>query len=240
MNAKARALGLEDSRFVRPDGLDTGSEYSSARDATKLAQAAMRVPFVRETVAMSTASIAGGRSLYTWNDLLGIVPGAIGVKTGHTNAAGWSQVAAARGDGGTVYATILGSASRAQRNADLQGLLAWGLSQYRVVEAVRTGRTYAQARLPYGDGVLALVAATPLRIVVRPGRPLVETVVAPVTVALPIVRGEVVGHVEIRLGKRVLGRRLLVSSRSVAAPDAAARLGWYAERTVHNIAGIFS
>jgi D-alanyl-D-alanine carboxypeptidase (penicillin-binding protein 5/6) len=240
MNAKARALGLEESHFVRPDGLDTGSEYSSARDATRLARAAMDVPFVRRTVAQSTATIAGGRTLYTWNDLLGFFPGAFGVKTGHTDAAGWSQVASARGDGGTVYATILGSPSREQRNGDLQALLAWGLSQYRVVEAVKTGRTYAQARLPYDSGVLTLVAARPLRIVVRPGRPLLETVVAPIAVALPVRQGEVLGHVEIRLGKRVLGRRPLVSSRSVSAPGATARLGWYAERTVRNVAGILT
>ena len=96
----------------------------------------MRVPFVRQTVRQSTAVIGGGRTLETWNDLLGVFPGVIGVKTGHTNEAGWSQVAAVRGDVGTIYATILGSPSRAQRNADLQTLLAWGVSRYRVVDAV--------------------------------------------------------------------------------------------------------
>ena len=235
MNAKARALGLRDTNFVRPDGLDAPGAYSTARDATRLGRAAMRVPFVRDTVRRETATISGGRVLDSWNDLLGTVPGVIGVKTGHTDDAGWSQVAAARGSGGTVYVTILGAPSRERRNADLQALLAWGLAQYREVEAVRTGQTYAEVRLPYGRGEVELVAPRPLRLVVRPGRPLVETVVAPVAVSLPVRRGQVLGSVEIRAGDRVLGRRPLVAARTVAAPGLASRLGWYAERSVHHV-----
>jgi 1-phosphofructokinase/tagatose 6-phosphate kinase len=170
MNAEAHRLGLADSSFVRPDGLDAPDEYSSARDVTRLARVAMRIPVVRETVAERADTIAGGRELHTWNDLLGVFPGLIGVKTGHTSLAGWSQVAAVRGRRVTIYATILGSPSRSQRNDDLERLLAWGLAQYRVVEAISTARTYAQVRLPYGRPPLGLVAAAPQLDVVRVGR----------------------------------------------------------------------
>ncbi len=238
MNAKAAALGLDDSHFVRPDGLDAPGAYSSAHDVTALAQDAMRLPFISRTVKQVTAVISGGRELHTWNDLLGVLPGVIGVKTGHTDDAGWSQVAAVRGDTGTIYATILGSPSRTQRNSDLQTLLAWGLSRYRVVEAVSLDRTYGEARLPYGRGTMALIASRPLRLVVRPGRPLVEKVVVPVTLSLPVRRGQVVGRVEIRSGGRLLGRRPLVASRAVARPGMSGRLGWYTKRTVHNVLGL--
>jgi D-alanyl-D-alanine carboxypeptidase (penicillin-binding protein 5/6) len=240
MNGRAAAMGLRDTHFVRPDGLDADGAYSTARDVTRLAEQAMTVPFVRRTVRQSTAVISGGRTLTTWNDLLGKLPGVIGVKTGHTDEAGWSQVAAVKGDVGTIYATILGAPSREQRNADLQRLLAWGLSRYRVVDVIDSGRTYAEAKLPFGKGPLALVAAQPLRLVVRPGRPLVETVVAPVALTLPVRKGQVVGHVEVRSGGRVVGRRSLVASRAVALPDAPARIGWYAERTARNVLGLAS
>src|SRR5439155_6316470 len=109
MNAKARALGLRDTHFVNPDGLDAGGHYSSARDVTRLGEIAMRNPFVRSTVRRTDATISGDRRLHTWNDLLYTFPGLIGVKTGHTGAAGWSEVAAARGSQGvTVYVTLLG------------------------------------------------------------------------------------------------------------------------------------
>ena len=119
MNAKARQLGLTHTHFVRPDGLDVPGHYSSARDVLKLARVAMKKPLVRRLVAMQSATIAGGRSLFSWNDLLGRYPGLIGVKTGHTDAAGWCEVAAARRDGVTIYTVVLGSPTRAQRNADL-------------------------------------------------------------------------------------------------------------------------
>ena len=106
----------------------------------------MRTRFVRETVDRRPPTIAGGRTLHTWDDLLGVFPAVFGVKTGHTDDAGWCQVAAARGEGATIYATLLGCPSRTQRNADLQALLIWGLGQYRVVDAVRTGHVYASVR----------------------------------------------------------------------------------------------
>ena len=179
MNAKARRLGLTDTHFVNPDGLDDPGHYSSARDVTKLARIAMHAPFVREIVGRTGVTIAGGRRLRTWNDLLSTFPHLIGVKTGHTSRAGWSEVAAARGPGVTIYATILGSPTRARRNNDLTELLAWGLSRYRVVPVVSSGRVYATAEASYGRRPLALVVRRRLLRVVRIGRPLVERVVAP-------------------------------------------------------------
>jgi D-alanyl-D-alanine carboxypeptidase (penicillin-binding protein 5/6) len=240
MNAKAVAFGMADTNFVRPDGLDAPGAYSSARDVTVLAQRAMRVPVVRNTVRQMTAVISGERTLHTWNDLLGAYPGVIGVKTGHTDDAGWSQVAAVRGDIGTIYVTILGSPSREQRNADLQRLIVWGVSRYRIVDAIASNRTYAEAELPYGRGALALVAAKPLRLVVRPGRPLVEKVVAPVALELPIRSGQAVGRVEIWSGGRLVGRSPLVAARAVDRPDTPARIGWYARRTAHNMLSLVS
>lgn len=240
MNAKAQQLGLTDSHFVRPDGLDATDQYSSARDVTRLAEAAMKIPVIRATVDETTDTIVGGRILHTWNDLLDVFPGVFGVKTGHTSAAGWSQVAAVSGGGATVYVTILGSPSRSRRNSDLETLLAYGLNQYRTVDAVTTGRDYAQVRLPYGRAPLALVAASPLGAVVRVGRNLTERVVAPISVSLPVRQGQVLGQVQIWAGSRLIGRRSLVASRTVAAPGMIGRAGWYARRTVHHVVGLFT
>jgi D-alanyl-D-alanine carboxypeptidase (penicillin-binding protein 5/6) len=233
MNAKARLLGLTDTRFVRPDGLDAPGQFSSARDVTKLARVAMNRPAVRTIVRQRTGD-AAGRPLHTWNDLLGSFPGLIGVKTGHTRGAGWSEVAAARGRGLTIYATILGSPTRAQRNSDLAELLAWGLSRYRVVDLVGTERVYARAVVPYGRPEVRLVADQPLVRVVRLGRPLVERVVAPASVALPVAKGARLGSVEVWAGQELLGRRALVAAEAVEKPDRPARARWYAGRALRN------
>ncbi|MFN2432921.1 MAG: D-alanyl-D-alanine carboxypeptidase family protein [Gemmatimonadota bacterium] len=239
MNAKARALGLTDTHFVRPDGLDVPGHVSSARDVTRLARVAMHHPVVRELVARPTET-AAGRLLRNWNDLLATFPGLIGVKTGHTSAAGWSQVAAARGRGVTIYAAILGSPTRAVRNADLTELLAWGLSRYRVVPIIRSSHVYARATAPFGRRDVRLVAERPLTKVVRVNRPLLERVVAPAAVSLPVQRGQRLGEVQIWAGRQLLGKRALVATESIAKPGLAGRIGWYAGETFKNAWGVVS
>jgi len=239
MNAKAAQLGLHDTHFVRPDGLDVPDHYSSAADMTKLARILMHTRFVRDTVDEKTASIAGGRTLYTWDDLLSLFPRTIGVKTGHTSQAGWCQVAAARGPGVTIYATLLGGPSRAVRNVDLESLLIWGLAQFRVVPVIQTGRTYATAAVPYGKSPLELVAAKPLNAVARLGRPLTEKVVAGTAVALPVSRGAVLGRVEVWEAGKLRGSSDLVASRTINKPGLGSRLGWYAGRTLHHLGSFF-
>src|SRR5262249_6018317 len=160
--AKARQLGLRDTHYVRPDGLDAPGHVSSARDVTKLARILMRRPVVRRIVRDTTTDIEGGRTIYTRNTLLYSYPGMLGVKTGHTDLAGWSEVAAARRQGVTIYATILGSPSEAQRNADLASLLTWGFSQYRSATLIAAGGAYASAATGFGRGPVDLVASRPL------------------------------------------------------------------------------
>ncbi len=240
MNAKARRLGLTDTHFVNPDGLDAPGHYSSARDVTKLARVAMQNPLIRRVVRETGATIAGGRRLETWNDLLYSFPGLVGVKTGHTAGAGWSEVAAARGRGLTIYATLLGGSTRAGRNEDLAELLAWGLTRYRVVRVVSTERVYATAEAPYGREPLALVAARPVVRVVRVDRPLLEHVVAPSAISLPVRRGERLGEVRVYAGAKLIASRPLVAARSIGEPGVAGRVGWYAGQAARNVWSWFS
>ncbi len=238
MNARARALGLKETHFVRPDGLDAAGHVSSARDVTKLAQILMHDRFVRSVVRERTATISGGRTLHTWNDLLGRFPGLLGVKTGHTEAAGWCEVAAARGPGVTIYVAVLGSPTRSSRNVDLAELLRYGLSRYRVVPVIPE-RPYAWVAAGYGKSPIALVPARPLRRSVRVDVPLVERVVAPGVVDRPVRRGEQLGEVRVYARGRLLGSRPLVAARDVSRPGLASRVGWYAGRAAHHIGGWF-
>src|SRR5437867_1416835 len=167
MNTRARQLGLRDTHYVRPDGLDASGHVSSAHDVTKLARLLMLHPIVRSIVRRQRATIAGGRILHTWNDLLATFPGVFGVKTGHTAAAGWNEVASLDRRGVVVYGTILGSPDRATRNADLTALLRWALTRYRRVPVVRPGHVYARVQVGYGHSPVGLV---PARGVIRPVR----------------------------------------------------------------------
>ncbi len=240
MNEKAEDLGLERTHFVRPDGLDARGQYSSARDVTTLARAAMRISEVKAVVRLRTGSIAGGRRLHTWNDLLGVFNGLYGVKTGHTAAAGWCEVAAVRRNGVTLYTTVLGSPTRSQRNADLASLLRWAISRYRPVWVVQSGRVYVRARVGYGKEPVPLVADRALARPVRVDKPLVERVVAPTALELPVERGKRVGEVRVYSGKRLVARRALIVGRSVERPSFGSRVGFYTGRTFSHIGDWFS
>jgi D-alanyl-D-alanine carboxypeptidase (penicillin-binding protein 5/6) len=232
MNAEAQRLKLTSSHFVRPDGLDAPGHVSSARDVTRLARVDMHSPLVRSIVRMQTATIAGGQRLSTWNDLLSTFPGVFGVKTGHTDDAGWCEVVAARRDGVVLYATILGSPSRARRDADLTALLRYGFSFYGRAALVRPDTVYARVRTQYGRRPVELVATRPVSLVIRRDAPLVERIVTPRVVALPVRKGQVLGRIVIRSGARVLVSQPLVARTSVARPSLAGRVEWYTGRAL--------
>jgi D-alanyl-D-alanine carboxypeptidase (penicillin-binding protein 5/6) len=240
MNAKAQEVGLARTHFARPDGLDTAGHYSTALDVTRLAEIAMQDPRIRAAVRQRTATISGGRSLHTWNDLLGVFNGLYGVKTGHTTAAGWCEVAAVRRNGVTLYTTVLGSPTRSQRNTDLAALLRWGIARYRPVWVVHPQRVYASAQVGYGKAAVPIVAVRGAAQSVRVDKPLVERVVAPASLKLPVVRGQRVGEVRVFSGKRLVARRALVAQRSVSRPGFGGRLGFYAGRTLEHIGSWFS
>jgi len=238
MNAEARRLGLTDTHFANPDGLDAEGHVSSARDVTKLARVAMRDPFIRETVRLVEAT-AAGRRLHTWNDLLSTFPNLLGVKTGHTDGAGWSQVAAAEGGGVTIYATLLGGETRDGRNTDLAELLAWGLSRYRTVWAIDGGRTYGTVRTAYGKPAVRVVAAKPALRLIHVERPLVERVVLPIEAELPVRKGQRLGEVHVFDRDTVIARSPLVAANAVERPGTLGRVGFYAGRTLDHLGGLF-
>jgi serine-type D-Ala-D-Ala carboxypeptidase (penicillin-binding protein 5/6) len=235
MNARARSLGLRDTQFVRPDGLDVAGHVSSARDVTLLARAAMQNPTIRSVVDDREATISGGRRLHTWNDLLGHFPGLIGVKTGHTEAAGWSQVAAVRANGFVLYATVLGSPTRSARNADVAALLRWGLSRYATVRLVDASRVYAHADVGYGRAPVAVIAPRAVVRAVRIDRTLRERVVAPTALDLPVRKGERVGEIRIFDGARLVAASPLVAARSASKPGFGSRVSWYARHAMDKV-----
>jgi serine-type D-Ala-D-Ala carboxypeptidase (penicillin-binding protein 5/6) len=238
MNAEAKQLGLTDTHFARPDGLDALGHLSSARDVYLLARRAMELPVVRSLVRKRSATIENGAyTVHTWNDLLGVFPGLIGVKTGHTDDAGWCEVAAAKRPGYTIYAVVLGSPTRASRNAGLRSLLAWGVSRFRTATLVRHA-SYGSVALGYGRRAVPLVAARPLVRLVRADRPLVRKVIAAATASLPLRRGQRLGRVEVWQDGKLLGTRPLLAARSVSRPGLGGRIRWYATRTGHDLLGL--
>ena len=238
MNAKARELGLDETIFGNAHGLDEPGHVSSAEDATALVRYALGIAFIRDALDRSSVELSGGRELSTTDDLLESWPPLIGGKTGHTADAGWSQAAAARARGITVYGSVLGSGSRSARNEALVQLLSYGLGQYHRVATIATSRVYAESETGYDEPAVELVATRTIVRTVRKGKPLLERVVAPGVVELPVRRGQRLGRVEIYDGKRLIASSQLVASESVSEPSRLEKSIWYARRTAANLWGL--
>ena len=220
---------------TRPD------EYSSAADITRLARLVMHTRFVRETVRQETATISGGRTLHTWDDLLSQFPQTIGVKTGHTDLGGLvpgRRRARPRRDDLRDAARLSDPLGAERRPA-----VAPDLGARAVPPRPRGGlgrMSTPMSVLPYGRAPVALVAAKPLLTVARLGRPLTETVVAPVAVSLPVRQGTGARTRRDPPGERSWSERAIWSlPAALTNPASASRLGWYAGRTLHHLAHLF-
>jgi D-alanyl-D-alanine carboxypeptidase len=238
MNAQAAALGMTGTAFANPHGLDQDGHFSTARDVVTLLRAALRVPFIRQYAATREATIAGGRKLESTDDLLTRVAGIVGAKTGHTNGAGWSQVAMIRRDGVEVAVALLGAPDEETRNTGLQRLLEWGLTRYVRVRTIVAGRVYASAAVGWGKAPVGLRVARTHMQPVSLDEPLEERIVAPTALRLPVAAGQPVGEVRVFQGRRLLARAPLVADHAVRRPGFFGRIGWFAGRAAHHVVGI--
>lgn len=130
MNGLAARLGLADTHFANPHGLNARDHYASAHDLAILARYAMSLPSFRELAAAKSWVAHGSREirLANVNILLNSYAGADGVKTGFTNRAGKTVVASAARDGHRLFAVLLNDPAR---EADAAALLDWGFTSHQ-------------------------------------------------------------------------------------------------------------
>jgi D-alanyl-D-alanine carboxypeptidase (penicillin-binding protein 5/6) len=219
MNRRARELGLRDTRFGNPIGLDEEGAGSSARDLARLALEVRRDAFLRRTVDLPRATLRSGRrrrALVNRNGLVREVPWVDGVKTGRTQAAGYVLVGSATRRGVTVVSAVLGADSEAARDADTRALLRFGLRAFRPQVALREGDRLASVPLAARDERVALLATRGVRRIVPRDRPLeVRVGRVPAELDGPLPRGARVAVAEVVQGRRVLARVPLVTAAPV-------------------------
>ena len=113
MNAKAAQLGLTDTHFANPHGLDEAEHYSSAYDMALLGRELLAQPELAAVVRTKRYQPAwDGAELWNGNELLDRYAGAVGVKIGYTEQAGQTMVAAAERDGRRLIVSVLGAWDR--------------------------------------------------------------------------------------------------------------------------------
>ena len=208
MNAEARALGLRETVYRTPHGLDEPGAHSSAHDVLTLARLDMTSPVFRSLARRRSVTIPGHAMLPTSNTLLATYAGLDGVKTGHTDEAGWNLAASAERDGVRLYAVVLGAPNEAVRDDDVARLLDWGFDRFGRATLLRAGQVFGRS------GALAVVAARGISARLDPGEQVRERVVLPRRLNSPVRAGQQVGYVELRSARGLLGRVPLVADRT--------------------------
>ena len=221
MNQRAAELGLENTQYRNPSGLDAEGHYSSARDLATLAAHALENEDFADIVSKQEIRMAFGnppynRSLYTTNKLLERYPYAIGVKTGYTDDAGLCLVTAAEMDGTRLIIVTLNGKDDVNTHMRLYEhffplLARVDLSGFTEGLSVPvTGGTR--------DSVAAVPAAEPeAALLEREYDELTREVELPQFVYAPVQAGQVLGEIRLLSGDKVVWQSALVADSDVPA-----------------------
>lgn len=215
MNQKAAVLGMKNTSFANPNGLDADTHYSTARDMALLACAAVGNETLVRIASTRTAQI-GGRTMTNHNKLLHMEEGCLGLKTGYTKAAGRTLVSCTQRNGQRLVAVTLQDGNDW---ADHQALYEYGFATYPAKQGAVLGQTLRRARVEGGAvSTVPLVAADSLSWPLAAGETLTCVVslknelVAPITSgteageAVFFVNGKEVGRVGLLCGTDVMPR----------------------------------
>jgi D-alanyl-D-alanine carboxypeptidase (penicillin-binding protein 5/6) len=213
MNARAARLGLRGTEFRSPNGLDDRG-YSTARDLATLTRVAYRIPAFEQIATTKFRTIpapdGGVREIQNRNVLLWLYPGAIGVKTGFTTAAGFCVVGAAQREDRRLVAVVLGAPSDAF--SDAATLLNYGFAAFTEHTFLERGSPEGVVALP-GGGVPVETGAALRALVPISGLGQVEQRIAvDPSAAYPPAPGERVATLTVSIPGLEVGRVPLVVS----------------------------
>lgn len=139
MNKKAEELGLENTQFVTPHGLDEDGHYTTALELAKITDYALENKKIAEVVSTKqyTVKIDGySKTISNTNELLGYLEGVKGVKTGYTSKAGRCLVTLTNRDGFEIITVVLGADTRKIRTQDSIKLIEYAYKEYELVDVV--------------------------------------------------------------------------------------------------------
>lgn len=212
MNEKAAELGLEDTHFANPNGLDAEGHYGTARDLAKLASYALRNQTFRAVSSCKQANY-GSRYFTNHNKLLVQYDGAVGVKTGYTKAAGRILVSAAERDGKRLVAVTIQDPDDWNDHA---ALLDYGFAQYEIQTVISEGMLLGTVNVVGGTQDQAeLVAKTSLTYAMTGDDAVRIQLQCPNLIYAPAAAGKQVGTAAIWIGAQQIGEIPLILAETI-------------------------
>ena len=236
MNAEAAKLGMAHTHFENSAGLPDPNHKASARDLAVLAQAIIRnsaeyYPIYAEHEFTYNGIKQGNRNALLYTD-----PTVDGLKTGHTEEAGYCLTASAKRNGMRLISVIMNASSAQARADQTRVLFNWGFANFEKATPVKEGATLATAKVTYGVVPTVAVGVPQAWTLVVPkgqGSTVQTSVTLNPALEAPIAKGAVVGKVVATANGKPLGETPVVALAAVE------RAGFF-QRLGQRISGLFS
>lgn len=218
MNAETARLGMTNSHFANVTGLTAPEHYSTAADLARLASAVIVdypefYPLYAQKEFRYNGITQPNRNRLLWTD-----PNVDGIKTGHTDAAGWCLIASAKNGERRVLAVVLGAASDAARASEAQKLLNWGFQAFDTVRLYQSGKPIGMLKVWKGtlkEVPAGFLADRYLTLPKGKADKLALTMDAQQTLVAPIARAQPVGTVKVALEGRPVAEFPLIALEEV-------------------------
>jgi D-alanyl-D-alanine carboxypeptidase (penicillin-binding protein 5/6) len=220
MNHFAEILGMSSTNFMNSTGLPDPEHYTTARDIALLSAATIRdfpdyYAWYSEKEFTFNNIRQHNRNTLLWRD-----PAIDGLKTGHTEAAGYCLATSAKRDGMRLISAVMGSSSESSRASESQTLLNYGLRFFETVQLYEAGKELARARVWKGlTEEVTLGLSEPLFVTIPRGRyeDLEAQVEMQPQLTAPLATGVIVGKINVQLGEELIAERDLVTLSAVEA-----------------------
>lgn len=216
MNAEAKRLGMTNTNFVNPTGLPDPAHKASARDLAILARAIIRdsvdyYPIYAEREFKYNGINQGNRNALLYTD-----PTVDGLKTGHTNEAGYCLVTSSKRSGMRLITAILNTSSAQARADQTRTLLGWGFGSFEKLTPIQPNTVITTAKVSFGkaDSVAAGLGA-PWTLTVPRGQQVQTSVVLKPNLEAPMTKGAVIGKVVATSNGKPIGEAPLVAQADV-------------------------
>ncbi|ALD01363.1 D-alanyl-D-alanine carboxypeptidase [Acinetobacter sp. TTH0-4] len=218
MNVEAKRIGMKNTNFINSTGMPAEGHYSTAKDMAVLAQhiihdSSKYYPIYSEKEFTFNGIKQGNRNALLYTD-----PSVDGLKTGHTNEAGYCLTTSAKRGPMRLISVIFGTNSMNDRASQTREILAWGFSNFETVKVQSTNQVLAKAKIWYGkDKEVQIGLAENFNVTMPKGQAnaiKTQLVVQPKLTA-PLKKGQVIGKYVASLDGKVISEKPLVALQAV-------------------------
>ncbi len=219
MNKRAKELGMTNTQFKNPNGLDADGHYSSARDIAIMSRELLKYEKIFEFTTIWMDSLRDGKfQLSNTNKLIRFYNGANGLKTGSTSIAKNCISASALRNGMQLIAVVMAAPTSAERFADARKLLDYGFANFEVKKVINAGDEYGKVKVLKGmKGEACAIAKDNFSVLTKKGDGGQITAESNIeeSVNAPIGISDKVGEIKILKGKTQIGSVNIVACEDV-------------------------